>query len=88
MSGGKPMREYVVYREGWNQVNQNPDQGLPYKMPVARIIAGSPEEACQIAARSVTVLDNQRLTAEPAAVVDAREETLNTSPRALPEEEA
>ena len=73
------MREYVVYREGWDQANQDPDRGLPEKMAVARIFANSPEEACRSAAGSVRVTDDQRLTAEPADVVDAREASLNVT---------
>jgi hypothetical protein len=81
------MPEYVVYRIGWNEANQNPAQGLPEKMPVARIVAASPEEACQIASRSVSVAANQRLTAEPADLADAKEQALNVTPRAVLEEE-
>jgi hypothetical protein len=76
------MKEYVVYRHGWNPINQNREQGLPEKMAVARVEAGDPAEACRIAARRVTVLDNQRLTAEPADAVDAEEASLNRTARA------
>jgi hypothetical protein len=81
----RTMREYVVYRVGWNEVNQNPQKGLPAKMPVARILANSPEEAGQTVAPTVGLAANQRLTAELAEVVDAKEENLNVSPRSLPE---
>ena len=82
------MREYIVYRVGWNEATQNPAQGLPGKMAVARLFASSPEEACRMAAREVAVEDNQQLTAEPADAVDAREASLNVSPRSLPDDEA
>jgi hypothetical protein len=78
------MREYVVYREGWDPTNQDPAKGLPVKMPVARIVASSPEEACQAAAAQVSVTGKQRLTAEPADVLDAHEAAMNASPRSVP----
>src|SRR5262249_42807863 len=71
--GGTAMQQYVVYRHGWNEANQSRANGLPEKMPVARVDADSPEEACRIAARTVTVEANQHLSAEPAAAVDAQE---------------
>ena len=74
------MREYVVYRHGWHADNQDPSQGLPEKMAVARIWAGSGEEACSRAAKRITLRDNQRLTAEPADEVDALEHDLNSPP--------
>ena len=77
------MPEYVVYRHGWNEANQRPEFGLPEKMPVARVEAGSPEEACRLAAQRVTLQDNQRLSAEPAEQVDARENNLNLKAEAL-----
>ncbi len=77
------MREYVVYRHGWNESNQSQDAGLPEKMPVARIEANNPEDACQLALKQVTVQANQHLTAEPADEVDARENNLNLRAEAL-----
>jgi hypothetical protein len=74
------MREYVVYRHGWNDVNQDPKHGLPEKMAVGRIEAESPEEACQRVQPDVLVLTNQYLSAEPATEVDAKEELLNKKP--------
>jgi hypothetical protein len=74
------MRDYVVYRHGWNDVNQDPYHGLPEKMAVARIEADSPEEACQRVQSQVLVLANQYLSAEPATEVDAKEELLNRKP--------
>ncbi len=71
------MREYIVYRHGWNVANQDPAHGLPEKQAVLRLDADSPEEACRLARPQVEVLDNQYLTAEPAADVDAKEELLN-----------
>jgi hypothetical protein len=75
------MPEYVVYRHGWNPNNQDPAQGLPEKMPVARVQAESPEGACRIAAGQVTLAANQRLTAEPAEVADGKEYNLNRTAR-------
>jgi len=77
------MKEYVVYRHGWNAENQSPEAGLPEKMPVARIEAKSPEEACRLARARVTLYENQHLSAEPAADVDARENNLNLRAEAL-----
>jgi hypothetical protein len=71
------MQQYVVYRHGWNEVNQNPQNGLPEKMAVARIDADSPEEACRLAQPQVLLLEGQYLSAEVAEVVDAKEEILN-----------
>lgn len=77
------MREYVIYRHGWDAANQNPDQGLPAKMPVARIQADSAEEACRLAAQRVTLTSQQHLSAEPAEEVDAREAERNLRGEAL-----
>jgi hypothetical protein len=71
------MQEYIVYRHGWNVANQDPAHGLPRKQAVLRLDASSPEEACTLARPQVEVLDNQYLTAEPAAEVDAKENQLN-----------
>lgn len=71
------MREYVVYRNGWNESNQNASHGLPEKMAVARIEAASPEEACRLVQRDTLLLGDQYLSAEPAAAADAKEELLN-----------
>jgi hypothetical protein len=60
------MAEYVVYRHGFNDANQSAALGQPEKMAVARVQATSPEEACQLARRTVTLLANQQLSAEPA----------------------
>src|SRR5215472_11686899 len=54
----KAMKEYVVYRHGWNADNQSPEAGLPEKMPVLRIQANSPEQACQLAASRVSLHEN------------------------------
>jgi len=77
------MREYIVYRHGWNGNNQSPDAGLPEKMPVARIEATNPEDACRRSLERVTVYSNQSLSAEPADEVDARENNLNLRAEAL-----
>ena len=71
------MKEYVVYRHGWNDINQNASHGLPEKMAVGRIEAESAEEACRLVGRHVLLLGGQHLTAEPAAKVDSKEEVLN-----------
>jgi hypothetical protein len=77
------MKEYVVYRHGWNAVNQSPEAGLPEKMAVARLEADSPEEACRQAVARVTLLEHQYLSAEPADEVDAHENNLNLRAEAL-----
>jgi hypothetical protein len=77
------MKEYVVYRHGWNDDNQSAAHGLPEKMPVARIEADSPEDACRRARARVTLHENQHLSAEPADEVDARENNLNLRAEAL-----
>jgi len=77
------MKAYVVYRHGWNDDNQSKDHGLPEKMPVARLEADSPEDACRLARARVTLHDNQYLSAEPADEVDARENNLNLKAEAL-----
>jgi hypothetical protein len=76
------MREYVVYRHGWDEVDQWRDHGLPQKMAVARLLADSAEEACRLAYRNVALTAPQHLTAEPADEVDAREQALNRTARA------
>ena len=77
------MRGYIVYRHGWNAENQSPEAGLPEKMPVVRLEAKSPEEACQRSLDRVTIYANQYLSAEPADEVDARENNLNLRVEAL-----
>ena len=77
------MKEYVVYRHGWNADNQSPQAGLPEKMAVARQEGDSPEQACQLARARVTLHENQYLSAEPADEVDARENNLNLRAEAL-----
>jgi hypothetical protein len=77
------MSEYVVYRHGWDEANQNREQGAPEKMAVARVPAGSAEEACRLAARQVEVRAGQHLSAEPADQVDAKEAALNRTARGV-----
>jgi hypothetical protein len=77
------MKLYVVYRHGWDRANQDADRGLPWKMPVLRVEADSPEDACRRAAAQVTLQPDQRLTAEPADVADARENNLNLKAEAV-----
>jgi hypothetical protein len=76
------MRQSVVYRHGYNEADQRPEQGLPEKMPVLRLEADSAEDACRRAARQVTLAAGQHLSAEPADEADAREELLNRTARA------
>jgi hypothetical protein len=75
------MTEYVVYRHGYNDMNQSPERGQPEVMAVARLVAADPYEACRLAAAQVTLAPNQYLTAEPAAAVDAAEAALNRTAR-------
>jgi hypothetical protein len=77
------MRQYIVYRHGWSDANQPPDQGLPQKMPVMRVDADSAEEACRLAAARVSLAPGQRLTAEPAERPDDEEVNRNWTSRAL-----
>jgi len=77
------MQEYIVYRHGWNEANQDPARGLLEKMPVARIQANSPEEACRLAARQVTLFQGQYLRAESAEQVDARVNNIDLKVEAL-----
>jgi hypothetical protein len=81
------MAEYVVYRHGYNEANQSPERGLPEKMPVARIEADSPEEACRLAGGQVSLFAGQSLSAEPANVVDAQVNNLALKAEALEREE-
>ena len=76
------MTEYVIYRHGYNDANQSPARGQPEKMAVLRLTAADPEEACRLAAQRVSLYPGQRLTAEPAAEVDAHEAELNRTARA------
>jgi hypothetical protein len=80
------MKEYVVYRHGWNEVNQRREDGLPERMAVLRVQAGSPEEACRLAARAVCVEPGQRLSAEPADAVDAHDIDIDRTVEALERE--
>jgi hypothetical protein len=77
------MSLWVVYRHGWDDANQSPSCGLPEKMAVARIEAGSADEACRLAVRQVTLTGHQRLSAEPAGVADSEEHDLNRKVEAL-----
>ncbi len=81
------MAEYIIYRHGWNEANQDPAHGLPEKMAVARLQAGSPEEACQLAARQVDLQPGQHLSAESAAEVDARLQNMDLKVEALERQE-
>jgi hypothetical protein len=76
-------REYIVYRHGWSEANQDPARGLPEKMAVARVRAASPEEACRLAVDRTSVVAGQRLSAEAAEGVDARVNNLGLKVEAL-----
>ena len=77
------MKLYVVYRHGWDRANQDVERGLPWKMPVLRVEAEGPDDACRRALEQVTLQPDQHLTAEPADEVDARENNLNLKAEAL-----
>ena len=66
------MPEYIVYRE------EGPD-----RRPVARLFADDAEAACRQAATEVQVAAGQRLIAEPADRVDAREVEISRRVEAL-----
>jgi hypothetical protein len=68
------MREYMVYRHA---------AGAADRLPVLRVQAASPEEACRRAAQQVPVAPGQILTAEAADCLDAKEEALNLKAEAL-----
>jgi len=78
--------QYIVYRLGWSDANQKPQQGLPEKMAVMRVDAASAEEACRLAATQVSLSASQRLTAEPAGTEDDKEVNRNLRVEALPRE--
>ena len=66
------MPEFIVYRtEGAN------------RRAVARVEAGSADDACRRATPTVALDAGQTLTAEPAEVVDARDAELNRTSRDL-----
>src|SRR5262249_8284125 len=77
------VKEYVVYREGGSAAAQDPQQRRPDKRAVARVEADSPEEACRLAARDLTLDSGQYLSAEPAEEADAREAAMDRTARAL-----
>jgi len=81
------MREFIVYRHGWNEVNQEASHGLPEKMAVARVQADSPEEACRLAGANVSLVAGQYLSAEVAEEVDARLNNVNLRVEALERQE-
>jgi hypothetical protein len=70
------MRQYIVYRHNLN------DPSGRDKVAVARLGAGSEEEACALAAQREG-LANEKLSARPADEVDAREANRNLTARAL-----
>jgi hypothetical protein len=66
------MPEFVVYRNGGGD-----------RRAVARLDAASAEDACRLAAPSVTLAPGQALTAELAEVADAEEAERNRTSRDL-----
>ena len=66
------MPEFIIYR----------NEGRDHR-PVARVEAGSAEEACRRAASTVATGPGQTLSAEPADVADAREAERNRTSRDL-----
>jgi hypothetical protein len=68
---------FIVYRHR----GSGPDAAD--KRAVARVEAGSPEEACRLAASGVTLAVGQTLTAEPAELADAQEAQRNRTSRDL-----
>ena len=76
------MSQYVVYRHGWNELNQRREDGVPEVMPVLRVDADSPEAACSLARRTVPLEPNQSLSAKLASAVDEHEADLNRTARA------
>jgi hypothetical protein len=77
------MKEYIVYRHGLAEATQSASQGLPEKMPVARIEAESEADACRLATQLVAVSPGQYLSAEPAEAADAEEANINRRVEAL-----
>ena len=64
------MNRYYVYRYGSNAANQSMDNGPRH---VATVTAGDEDCACALAARRVTVYNNQHLSARLADEVDSEE---------------
>ena len=77
------MKLFVVYRHGWDRANQDVERGLPWKMPVLRVEAEGPDDACRRALEQVTLQPDQHLSAEPADEADARENNLNLKAEAI-----
>lgn len=74
---------YYVYRHGWNTANHPSRDNQSPTARVAEVTAKSEDEACQLAAKRVTVYNNQYLYAESAAAVDAREAEVDNLVKAL-----
>jgi hypothetical protein len=74
---------FVVYRHGFHESNQSPERGQPEKMAVARVETSDPEEACRLATAQVTLAAGQRLSAEPAEELDAKETEMNRTARTM-----
>ena len=66
---------FYVYRHGSNAANQSMTQ----TMLVAEVEAADAEEAKQLAAKRVTVYNNQHLSAEDADAEDAREAAIDAA---------
>ncbi len=75
------MKEWVVFRKGWNAANQ-PYWG-PLIMKVAKVEASSEEEALTLALERITVYNNQTVYAELASKVEAREARLDRKVKLL-----
>src|SRR4051812_39369266 len=71
-AGGLIMAEYIVSRTEGSD-----------RRPVARLEAGTADEACRVAQRDVTLTAGDSLTAELAEVDDARESERNRTSRDL-----
>lgn len=82
------MKEWIVYRHGYNAANNSARNGGPEAVPVARVEAETEDEAARLAAKRVTVYNNQHLYAEPAEEVDAEEAETDRRVRPITPEEA
>ena len=67
------MKQWNVYRHGYNAANNSARHGGPISVPVARVEAETADEACDLAAKRVTVYNGQYLYATDAAEEDAKE---------------
>lgn len=77
------MSKWTVSRYGSNAANQPMEAG---PVTVAEVEAGSEDEACRLAAKRVTVYNNQRLDAELTEEVEAREAEIDSRVKVLSED--